>query len=72
MFVLHPDWQGKHLGREVVEGLAEQLRALEYSAIWLRVYLKNWPALRFWITNGFTNILAYEGDHFILIMAPQV
>jgi len=28
----------------------------------LEVYLRNWPALRFWTNAGFTTIVAYEGD----------
>jgi diamine N-acetyltransferase len=62
MFVLHPDYQRHHFGQEVITGLAEQLRALGYTALSLRVYLKNWPALRFWISAGFTSITQYQGD----------
>jgi hypothetical protein len=40
--------------REVVAGLARQLARCGYTdtAVWLEVYLKNWPALRFWIQQG--------------------
>jgi diamine N-acetyltransferase len=62
MFVLHPDYQRHHFGQEVIAGLAEQLHALSYTALSLRVYLKNWPALRFWISAGFTTITQYQGD----------
>ena len=61
MFVLHPDYQGQHIGQEVVAGLADELRRCGYQAIWLRVYLKNWPALRFWTESGFTTIIKYNG-----------
>ena len=62
MFVLHPDYQGQHLAQEVVNGLAYHLRQAGYRAIWLEVYLRNWPALRFWTIMGFTTIVGYEGD----------
>ena len=62
MFVIHPDYQGQHLAQEVVNGLAYHLREAGYRAIWLEVYLRNWPALRFWTIMGFTRIVAYEGD----------
>ena len=62
MFVLHPDYQRHHFGQEVIAGLAEQLRKLDYTTLSLRVYLKNWPALRFWIRAGFTTITQYDGD----------
>lgn len=62
MFVIHPDFQGQRYAQEVVTGLADQLRQLGYVAIWLEAYLKNWPALRFWIQQGFTHIVKYDGD----------
>jgi ribosomal protein S18 acetylase RimI-like enzyme len=63
MFVIHPDYQRRRYGAELAEGLAEQLRLLgHYRAIRLEVYLKNWPALRFWIEAGFTTIIRYAGD----------
>lgn len=40
MFVLHPDYQHHRFGQEVITGLAEQLRQLDYTALSLRVYLK--------------------------------
>jgi ribosomal protein S18 acetylase RimI-like enzyme len=61
MFVLHPDFHGQRIGQEAVAGLADELRRCGYPAIWLRVYLKNWPALRFWIEAGFTTVVKYEG-----------
>lgn len=62
MFVVHPDYQGQHLAQEVVIGLAYHLREAGYRAIWLEVYLRNWPALRFWTVMGFSKIVAFEGD----------
>jgi len=62
IFVIHPDYQGQNLAQEVVGGLSFHLREAGYRAIWLEVYLRNWPALRFWTIMGFTKIVAYEGD----------
>ncbi|GIK54875.1 MAG: GNAT family N-acetyltransferase [Chloroflexi bacterium] len=43
MFVIRPEYQGKQYAQEVVAGLAHQLAERGYMAIWLQVYLKNWP-----------------------------
>jgi GNAT superfamily N-acetyltransferase len=61
MFVIDPAQQRQGYAQEVVAGLAECLAELGYVAIWLDVYLKNWPALRFWIQQGFTHIIEYDG-----------
>jgi ribosomal protein S18 acetylase RimI-like enzyme len=62
IFVIHPDYQGQHLAREVVNEMAGRLHTAGYRAIWLEVFLRNWPALRFWIGAGFTTIIDFEGD----------
>jgi diamine N-acetyltransferase len=62
IFVMHPEFQGQHLAQEVVSQMIDLLRKAGYRAIWLEVYLRNWPALRFWINMGFTTIVAYEGE----------
>ncbi len=63
MAVIHPAHQRKGIGIEVFEGVIRELRRLgHYQSIWLRVYLKNWPALRFWLKLGFRTIVEYRGD----------
>ncbi len=62
MFVIRPEHQGKQYAQEVVAGLAHQLAERGYMAIWLQVYLKNWPAIRFWIQQGFNKIIEYDGE----------
>ncbi len=63
MFVIHPDHQRHGYGREVVEGMIEQIRPLgAYDAMIARVYLKNWPAMQHWVKMGFATIMRYEGD----------
>lgn len=61
MLVLHPNQQKGGFGRETVDGLAQLAKAIGYQALWLDVYLKNWPALRFWIKSGFTTIIDIDG-----------
>ena len=61
MFVLHPNYQKGGYGTELIAGLAQQAKAASHHAIWLEVFLKNWPALRFWIKAGFTNIIDIDG-----------
>ncbi len=61
MFVLHPDSQKGGFGTEMIAGLAQTAKAVGHHAIWLEVFLKNWPALRFWIKSGFTTIIDIDG-----------
>jgi len=64
MFVLHPAYQQNRFGSELAQGLYEQIKILgAYSAIWVWVSLKNWPALHFWIDQDFDRVVKYEGDH---------
>jgi diamine N-acetyltransferase len=72
---IHPDFQGKGYGQEIAQGLSDQLRPLGYAGLRLVVDLKNWPAIRFWVQDGFDRIIEVLGDktiseetfaHFIL------
>jgi ribosomal protein S18 acetylase RimI-like enzyme len=63
MFVLHPAHQRKGYGREAVRYLLQELkRADGCDEVWLRVYLKNLQALRFWIREGFTRIVKLDAE----------
>lgn len=63
ILAIHTDYQGRHFGEEYVAGLVEEAKKLQgYEQIGLSVGVKNWPALRFWINNGFTTILKFNGD----------
>ncbi len=33
-----------------------------YHAAWAQVWLKNWPALRFWTRAGYNRVVSIEGD----------
>lgn len=79
MFVIQREYQGKQYAQEIVAELSRQLAERRYIAIWLEVYLKNWPALRFWIQQGFNQIIEYRGAnqlienaHATLILEKQL
>ena len=59
---LRPAWQGRGLGSEIVAALKRSARAAGYQRLGAAVGLKNWPALRFWIAAGFTQIGHVRGD----------
>ncbi len=59
---IHPDFQGKGYGQELVCGLSDKVKSLGYTAIRLVVDVKNWPAMRFWVKEGFDRIIEYKGD----------
>lgn len=63
LFVLDPAVQNRRYGSEVLAGLRSQWRALrDYRAVWVEVWLKNWPALRLWAKGGFDRIIKFGGD----------
>jgi ribosomal protein S18 acetylase RimI-like enzyme len=79
MFVLHPDHQKDGLGTELATALSQIAKTTGYQAIWLEVFLKNWPALRFWIKSGFTTIIDIDGasqhsatDHASIVLAKTL
>ena len=60
---IHPNFQGKKLGQELIQGLAAEIRRLgHFKSIQLNVHLKNWKAVRFWSSNGFDKIIKCSGD----------
>lgn len=59
---IHPDYQKNGLGQQVVGRLSELAKALAYKRVRINVYLKNWPALRFWTKMGFNRIWKVYGD----------
>ena len=56
-------WQRRGLGREVIEKLEGRAKEEPYQVIRLVVGLKNWPALRFWVSLGFDRIVGISGDN---------
>lgn len=62
---IHPNYQGKGYGQECMRELSEEITHLGYSGIRLVVDLKNWPAIRFWVQDGFNKIVEMMGDKVI-------
>jgi diamine N-acetyltransferase len=63
--LVHPDFQGKGFGQELVCGLCAEVQSLAYPGMRTLVDVKNWPALRFWVQQGFDRIIQYHGDKII-------
>lgn len=59
---IHKDSQRKGYGREFLNLIEGFSKAAGFERIGIGVYLKNWPALRFWIKNGFNQINGIYGD----------
>jgi GNAT superfamily N-acetyltransferase len=62
---IHPDFQGKGYGQELVCGLSDKVKSLGFTTMRTLVDVKNWPALRFWVQGGFDKIIQYLGDKII-------
>ncbi len=63
VLAIHPRFQGKGYGQEVVHSLIKTVGELRaFGKIQLGVALKNWPALRFWAQAGFDKIVRIKGD----------
>jgi ribosomal protein S18 acetylase RimI-like enzyme len=59
---LEKSFQKQGNATEVIKGLINELKHLNYRAIRLSVALKNWSAIRFWFKSGFTSISGIHGD----------
>ena len=59
---IHPDFQGKGYGQELVCSLSDIVQSLGFTGMRLLVDVKNWPALQFWVQGGFDKIIQYQGD----------
>lgn len=61
--MISPKHQGKKYGQQLVTQFAKEAKKLRgFSSIGIGVAVKNWPAMRFWIANGFTRIIKIKGD----------
>lgn len=62
--IINPHYQGKGIGREFIQSFEQKIYSDVIKNLSLRVSLKNYPALRFWIANGFTSINRFQGEEF--------
>ncbi|MDW7651895.1 MAG: GNAT family N-acetyltransferase [Bacillota bacterium] len=61
-FFIHPAYQGKGLGQEVITDFLARAGDCGFITAAIGVHLKNWPALRFWTKQGFDRIIKITGD----------
>jgi ribosomal protein S18 acetylase RimI-like enzyme len=59
---LHPRFQGKGYGPELLTGLSEIIGQLGYSHVCSYVSLTNWPSLRLCVKVGMDKMIRIEGD----------
>jgi len=59
---IDPDVQGNGFGREIASRCHALASGLGYEEVRVAVALKNWPALRFWIQNGYRHATKVTGD----------
>lgn len=63
MFVIDPGLQRHKYGSEAIAGVNAHFHRLgRFRAAWAQVWLKNWPALRFWTRAGYNRVVSIEGD----------
>lgn len=62
-FFFAPTSQGHGYGQELAWDLIQKTKQRKsFDAIQLGVFLKNWPALRFWSQIGFNKMVRFGGD----------
>ena len=62
IFVIDKQYRTAGLGRKVVRSIFKELSICKWKKMGVGVYLKNWSALRFWISLGFDKVLGIYGD----------
>lgn len=61
-FIIHPNEQRKGNGKVILRFLEEQSALLGVTASRLKVYLKNYSAVRFWISCGYNSIIEFNSE----------
>ncbi len=62
MFFVRPAHINQSIGKLTIKGLLDNAVLVGYKRAWLKVSLLNWPAIRFWHRNGFSDIIEVHGD----------
>ena len=63
ILAIRPRFRGSGVGTAVVTGLKRELAARGFRFALGRVYLANVPALRFWMLQGFTEVVPHRGEY---------
>ena len=63
ILAIRPQFRRSGIGTAVVAGLKRELAALGFRFALGRVYLANIPALKFWMRQGFTEVVPHRGDY---------
>ena len=63
ILAIRPQFRRSGIGTTVVAGLKRELAAGGFRFALARVYLANVPALRFWMQQGFTEVVPHRGDY---------
>ena len=63
ILAIRPRFRGSGVGTAVVARLKQELAARGFPFALARVYLANVPALRFWMRQGFTEVVPHRGDY---------
>jgi len=62
ILLIDPAYQRQGFAGEVVQGIIGAASHAGYESLGIGVHLKNWPALRFWVKQGFNSIDKIVGD----------
>lgn len=63
ILAIRPRFRQSGVGTAVIARLRRELSAGGFRFALARVYLANVPALRFWMRQGFTEVLPHRGDY---------
>ena len=63
ILAVRPRFRGSGVGTAVVAGLKRELASRGFRFVLGRVYLANVPALRFWMRQGFTEVVPHRGEY---------
>ncbi|MFN3556674.1 MAG: GNAT family N-acetyltransferase [Bacteroidales bacterium] len=62
IFLIDTKFRKQGYAREALEQIAHYCAGMGYESLAIGVHLKNWRALRFWYSAGFTSIWGISGD----------
>ncbi len=63
LFMVHADWQGQGIGKQIITELESRYRQTPYTRLRLGVYDRNTGGLAFWKKMGFVVIKQVKSDN---------